>query len=309
MELRTHFPSLTKNDIHTRISDEFSIWFREEMVCRSRRGLTQRRLLLRQWLLFLWVSSSPAGASPVETSTPLTVAYILLGTSPSPAAASTLLGTSTPSVAPSTPPATLTPFPQLPYSSLVPIFTPSASSAVRILSKHFSSSSVSPPTPVPSSAPLSDPSSHGVVGSHILILPTADNFNRQSDYAKLIIEIMKAPFVEIYPSFGKDLDRIKNMWYTEFGAKYQELKANTERLHIDIGSPILTDEQLMFEAAGGSNKGYVYGFDSQSAAITVERWGGSSILLPIPSTSSAAAHESFIKRERKFASFMTSIAS
>ncbi|KAI5676047.1 hypothetical protein M9H77_06997 [Catharanthus roseus] len=41
-----------------------------------------------------------------------------------------------------------------------------------------------------------------------------------------------------------------------------ELKANAERLHIETGSPILTDEQLMFEAASGSNNGRVYGFGS-----------------------------------------------
>ncbi|KAI5676665.1 hypothetical protein M9H77_07615 [Catharanthus roseus] len=41
-------------------------------------------------------------------------------------------------------------------------------------------------------------------------------------------------------------------------------------------SSILTDKQLMFEAADGSNKGYVYDFSLQSIAITVERWGDSS---------------------------------
>ncbi|KAI5654935.1 hypothetical protein M9H77_32122 [Catharanthus roseus] len=34
---------------------------------------------------------------------------------------------------------------------------------------------------------------------------------------------------------------------------YQELKANAERLHIEIGSPIPTDEQLMFQL-------HVFGF-------------------------------------------------
>ncbi|KAI5681431.1 hypothetical protein M9H77_02659 [Catharanthus roseus] len=42
--------------------------------------------------------------------------------------------------------------------------------------------------------------------------------------------------------------------------KYQELKANIERLHIETSSSMLINEQLMFEAAGGSNKGHVYGF-------------------------------------------------
>ncbi|KAI5667893.1 hypothetical protein M9H77_17746 [Catharanthus roseus] len=32
MELRTRFPGLTKNDVHMRMGDEFSMWFSEEMV-------------------------------------------------------------------------------------------------------------------------------------------------------------------------------------------------------------------------------------------------------------------------------------
>ncbi|KAI5677479.1 hypothetical protein M9H77_08429 [Catharanthus roseus] len=58
-------------------------------------------------------------------------------------------------------------------------------------------------------------------------------------------------------------------------AKYQELKANAEHLHIETSSPIPTDEQLMFEATGGRNKGHVYGSVSQFAAITAECQGGS----------------------------------
>ncbi|KAI5658655.1 hypothetical protein M9H77_27448 [Catharanthus roseus] len=77
----------------------------------------------------------------------------------------------------------------------------------------------------------------------------------------------------------------------------------------------------MFEATGGSNKGHVYGFGSESAAITAERQGGSSSSMSsVPSISSAAGHEACIKRERRlwgymqqaqerFASFMTSFAS
>ncbi|KAI5671933.1 hypothetical protein M9H77_12297 [Catharanthus roseus] len=67
--------------------------------------------------------------------------------------------------------------------------------------------------------------------------------------------------------------RYKDLMYE---AKYQELKANAEHLHIMTYSPIPTDEQLMFEAGSGSNKGHVCGFSSQSAAITVESQGGSS---------------------------------
>ncbi|KAI5666924.1 hypothetical protein M9H77_16777 [Catharanthus roseus] len=41
-------------------------------------------------------------------------------------------------------------------------------------------------------------------------------------------------------------------------AKYQELKANVECTYIETGSPILIDEQLIFEDASGNNKGHVY---------------------------------------------------
>ncbi|KAI5668376.1 hypothetical protein M9H77_18229 [Catharanthus roseus] len=89
-------------------------------------------------------------------------------------------------------------------------------------------------------------------------------------------------------------------------AKYQELKVNMEHLHIGTGSPILTDEQLMFEDAGGSNKDH--------------RRGGSSSSSSIPLISSAVDHEACIERERrlwgymqqaqdKFVGFMTSFTS
>ncbi|KAI5677076.1 hypothetical protein M9H77_08026 [Catharanthus roseus] len=56
-------------------------------------------------------------------------------------------------------------------------------------------------------------------------------------------------------------------------AKHQEPKANAKNLHIDTHLLIPIDEQLMFEAVGGSNKGHVYGFGShlqQSLQSTVE---------------------------------------
>ncbi|KAI5662942.1 hypothetical protein M9H77_22265 [Catharanthus roseus] len=76
----------------------------------------------------------------------------------------------------------------------------------------------------------------------------------------------------------------------------------------------------MFETVCGSNKGHVYGFDSQSATITVERQGGSSSSSLVHSVSSGTAHESYIEREMrlwgymqqaqdKFAGFITPFAS
>ncbi|KAI5667892.1 hypothetical protein M9H77_17745 [Catharanthus roseus] len=100
-------------------------------------------------------------------------------------------------------------------------------------------------------------------------------FNKQSRCAKVITEIMKAHFVEAHSSSWKASDRMKNMWYTEFGhekmgkafaqlelyvllyqqkgqgvdtqsdkfwAKYQELKGIAERLHVETSSHILIDE-------------------------------------------------------------------
>ncbi|KAI5667633.1 hypothetical protein M9H77_17486 [Catharanthus roseus] len=106
--------------------------------------------------------------------------------------------------------------------------------------------------------------------------------------------------MKAHSSSGKVPDRMKNMWYTEFEAKYQDLKANVERLHIETGSPILTDEQFMFEAASRRNKGCIYGFGSQSVVVTAECWGGnSSFMYSVPSVSSAASHEACIERERR----------
>ncbi|KAI5677246.1 hypothetical protein M9H77_08196 [Catharanthus roseus] len=238
----------------------------------------------------------------VETST--TLASIPPRTSLSPAAASTLPRTCTSPVVASTPSETLTLFPQLPYSSPAPTSTSSsASSSTEMSSRPAPSSSARPLGPAPSSVLSPTASSQGVVQSCILILPTANNFNKQSDCAKVITEIMKAHFAEGHPSFGKVPYRMKNMWYTEFGrhtrrggrrhsrtgckgvvargvastlaglggedgrglrtvgivcptasaertmGRYtiqpilgEELKANAGCLHIETGSPILTDE-------------------------------------------------------------------
>ncbi|KAI5652787.1 hypothetical protein M9H77_29974 [Catharanthus roseus] len=62
----------------------------------------------------------------------------------------------------------------------------------------------------------------------------------------------------------------------------KELKVNAECLLIESGSPMPTNKQLMFEAASGSSKGHVYDFGSQSAAITIEQWGGSSSSSLVP---------------------------
>ncbi|KAI5649063.1 hypothetical protein M9H77_35068 [Catharanthus roseus] len=194
---------LTESDIQTKISDEFSMWFREEME------------------------------KLVNTSTPL---------------------------------ATLTPFPQLPYSSPTSISTPLASSS-------------RPLEPTPSSVP----SFQGVVNYRILILSIAERRDINGT------QCMSVPFGMLG----------KNKPY--YDTRIQGL-------------------DLMFEAASGSNKGHVYGLESQSLAITTECREGSSSSSSVPSISSTAAHESCIKMERKlcgymhqaqnkFAGFMNSFAS
>ncbi|KAI5650874.1 hypothetical protein M9H77_36879 [Catharanthus roseus] len=134
--------------------------------------------------------------SPATMSTPLVSASIPLGmsaslgtTSTPPISASIPLRTSASPTTMSTPPATLTRFPQLPYSSPAPISTPSSLFSTRTSSRPDPSSSARPPAP-----PV---------------------FNKQSACAKSITGIIKEHFVEAHASFGKIPNRIKNMRYTE----------------------------------------------------------------------------------------------
>ncbi|KAI5655073.1 hypothetical protein M9H77_32260 [Catharanthus roseus] len=227
------------------------------------------------------MSTLASASIPPGSSTPAS-AFIPPGTSTL-TSASIPPRTSTSSATTSTPSTTLTLFPQLPYSSLVPISTPSSSSSAVETSSR--------PAPSSSACPLVLPV-QSAIDSHILILPTADSFNKQLSCAKSITKIIKEHFVENHASFGKIPDRIKKICiqssrkdidgtrrmsvpYGMLGineshyVKYQELKTNTEWLHIETGSPMPTDEQLMFEAVG-SNKGHVYDFSSQSVAITAK---------------------------------------
>ncbi|KAI5659209.1 hypothetical protein M9H77_28002 [Catharanthus roseus] len=55
---------------------------------------------------------------------------------------------------------------------------------------------------------------------------------------------------------------------------------------------------LMFEAAGGSNKGHIYSFSSQSGAITVELMGGNNSS-SVPCISSTAAFECCVEKKKK----------
>ncbi|KAI5672227.1 hypothetical protein M9H77_12591 [Catharanthus roseus] len=88
-----------------------------------------------------------------------------------------------------------------------------------------------------------------------------------------------------------------------------------------LGKVKCQELKLMFEAAGGSNMGHVYGFCSQSATVTAECQGhSSSSMSSVPSVSFVAGHEACIKIEMRlwgymeqaqgnFVDFMTSFAS
>ncbi|KAI5663280.1 hypothetical protein M9H77_22603 [Catharanthus roseus] len=225
--------------------------------------------------------------SLVETSTPSAVASIPLKMSPSPIAASIFPGTSTPPTVASIPPATLTPFQQLPYSSPVAISTASASSAAGMSSRHSPSSSARPLALTPSSCPSSVLSSRVLLTLASLSYLPLTGENGQG----LCIVRSVCPTASAEGTVGRYMiQRVLD----------EELKANTEHLYIEIGSPILTYKQLMFRAFNGSNKEHVYGYSSQSTAITVKHRGGSSSSSSsVPSESSVVTHESSNQRERR----------
>ncbi|KAI5681444.1 hypothetical protein M9H77_02672 [Catharanthus roseus] len=184
---------------------------------------------------------SKTSASPIMTSTPLTSASISLGTSASP-------------VVTSIPLETLALFPQFPYSSLAPISTPSSSSSTAGTSLR----------PVPSSlARPPMPQVQSVVDSRILILPTVDSFNKQLARAKLIIEIIKEHFVEAHASFGRILDKIKNMWYTEFGLEWGTTAQYTSLYDVWSSDTFKKNREVV-------QRNYLQGYGSQELFIERE---------------------------------------
>ncbi|KAI5672506.1 hypothetical protein M9H77_12870 [Catharanthus roseus] len=111
------------------------------------------------------------------------------------------------------------------------------------------------------------PPMQGVVESHILILPTA---NRKGINETRCMSVPYGMLGETSLITLQGLDirggengqgiciiRVVHPTASPKGIKYQELKANTECLHIETGSPLQTEVQFMFEAVGGSNKGHV----------------------------------------------------
>ncbi|KAI5657826.1 hypothetical protein M9H77_26619 [Catharanthus roseus] len=87
----------------------------------------------------------------------------------------------------------------------MPISTPSSSSSVV--------GTLSRPAPLSSARP----------SCHLckVLLPLAFLSYQPLTGFRSISEILKEHFVEAHASFGKILDRIKNMWYTEFGKRYR----------------------------------------------------------------------------------------
>ncbi|KAI5654160.1 hypothetical protein M9H77_31347 [Catharanthus roseus] len=273
MGISSEFQLGVKCDVQTRISNEFSMWFREDVNGKKSVNASNSECLKCS----IWGTSKRfIHKKEVPIVLHITVVYGLKeaeefqsesppGTSPSPMA-STMVETSTPPAATSIPTGTSTP-------------------------------------------------------------PAAASTPPQSDCAKVITKIMKAHFVEAHPCFGKSsgktgyrgvvtrgststtvvgedgrgLRTVETVCPTisvEGTAKYRELKANAKRLHIETGSPILTVEQLMFKAVDGNNEGHVFGLESQSAVVTIERQIGNSSS-SVPSASFAAVHKACIERERR----------
>ncbi|KAI5677525.1 hypothetical protein M9H77_08475 [Catharanthus roseus] len=278
------FSKFKESDVQTRISDEFSMWFREERT-----------------------SPSSVASTPVEMSIPL-------------AAASIPPRMSTPLVAASSPPATLTQFLQLPYSSTVSTSTPLASSATGLSSRFAPSSSTRPLAPAAASAPSSAPSSQGVVDSHILILPTADaHFVEEHLSFGKVPDRMKNMLYTEFRAHKKrrEMAQQNRLWgvaargpaSTPAGLAGEDARGlRTVRTVCPIAS--------VEETVGRYRIRQVLG---ESAAVTAERQGGSSSSSLVPLIHSAAAHKAYIERERrlcgymqqaqeKFAGFMTSFA-
>ncbi|KAI5672297.1 hypothetical protein M9H77_12661 [Catharanthus roseus] len=149
--------------------------------------------------------------------------------------------------------------------------------------------------PSMASAPLVTSTSSAVMSTPPAIASTPSHFvEAHPNFGK--VSILSRIFA--IQSLGKGFDGTRDMRvpYGTLGrngcplAKYLELTANVERLHIETGYGVLSDEQLIFEATGGSNKGYVYGFGSQSRVITAEQQRGSSSS-SVPSVSYTTTHE------------------
>ncbi|KAI5676667.1 hypothetical protein M9H77_07617 [Catharanthus roseus] len=265
---------------------------------------------------------------PATVSTPPILASIHPETSASPAMMSIHLASASIPPGVSTPPVTLTLFPQFMYLSLAPISTPSSSLSTMGTSLR------------PASSPLTRPPAplvQGAVDSRILISSTADRalclgsckfWDNPGQNKELVVYRVQARMLSRRSGRRRRRTVYRDMVARGLGKHIGgsrsfiewELKANVERFNVETGSPIPNDEQLMFEAGGGSNKGHVYGFCSQAAAITVERQGGYNSTLLVPSVSSVADHDACIAREKrlwgymqqaldKFTGFLTSFAS
>ncbi|KAI5676741.1 hypothetical protein M9H77_07691 [Catharanthus roseus] len=135
------------------------------------------------------------------------------------------------------------------------------------------------PTPAPSPVPLSE----DVVDSHILILPTADSFNKQSDCAKVITEIMKR---------GIDGTRCVSVPFGTLGIDGPYYDTKTQY------------KDMMYEGYGGQGPGKHTGeyksFIEWSLVVTVEHRGGSnSSMSSVPSISSTASHRAYIERKKR----------
>ncbi|KAI5676818.1 hypothetical protein M9H77_07768 [Catharanthus roseus] len=205
-----------------------------------------------------------------------------------PASASILPGMSAALTIVSTPPASLNRFPQLSYSSLTPISTPSLSSATGTSSR---------PVPSISARPLLAPV-QGIVDSHILILPTADRAQMLSRRSKrwrrrTFYRGMVARGPASTPAgLGHPLTRENGRGICKIRVVHPA--ASTKEI---VGRHAI--RQTLVKSAGGSNKDHIYGFGSRFFAINTERQGGSISSSSVSSVSSPTAHDARIKREKR----------
>ncbi|KAI5675867.1 hypothetical protein M9H77_06817 [Catharanthus roseus] len=216
-----------------------------------------------------------------------------------PASATILLGTSASPTTTSTPLVTLTPFPQLSYLSLTTISAPSSSSAagtslrhapcLRLIKCHFFFNICTAST---SNRLVQNGLLKSLRSTFLRLMQKKyrwdplhkhaiwDAWEKRASlhYKDLMYEVPYTSLCNVWSSdaFKKKREAAQRNHLQGHGGQGPENRRGictfrvvraTASAEGTNGSTTPTDEQLMFEATGGSNKGHVYSFCSQSAAI------------------------------------------
>ncbi|KAI5683106.1 hypothetical protein M9H77_04334 [Catharanthus roseus] len=87
-------------------------------------------------------------------------------------------------------------------------------------------------------------------------------------------------------------------------AKFIELKNQAERVTVETGMPLSSDDALIFKVVGGINEDHVYGFCSDTRGITTESYGTSTSLMPYISFS--VVHDRCCERDKRWMNSMQS---